>query len=437
MEPYNYSGAFSNVQSPADAFTGGLKTGASVADLQQQQTQKAAEQALKKKHAEVINSLISNKNAGAEEYGNAMLLVPGMKEQLKQSWDTKNTAQQQTLLTDLSKWGAAIQNGKPDIAIEEMRKRADAIEATAGGPTKESQAFRAHADSVALYPEYGGFMIKSLLASHPDGGKVVDALAKLGAEERAVSQAPADLRKKVADAGAAESDATTKKVTAAHAEENAIKDLAKKGWDITAIENDIAYKKESNRIAAMNAVANRESNTLKRDELKMKIKDAEMARDEKVREKVANAETEVAVVTDAKGLLGEILSDKDTLKAATGASAWRGVLPGTKARTMAGKIEQLENTFAATNLDKLKGAMSDKDIMFLKKIGTNLDRYQAEEGFADELGKALSILDRAEEKLRKKNGMPPAPKPAPTPPTETTVGSTPPSGGNRNIVVDF
>jgi hypothetical protein len=88
-----------------------------------------------------------------------------------------------------------------------MNARADAIENTAQGvPTRESQALRAQAQTIKEHPEFGGFIIKSMLVAHPKGGDVVDAIAKLGVESRAAAQAPADLRKANADAGEAESD---------------------------------------------------------------------------------------------------------------------------------------------------------------------------------------------------------------------------------------
>ncbi len=78
---------------------------------------------------------------------------------------------------------------------------------------------------------------------------------------------------------------------------------------------------------------------------------------------------------------------------------------------MAGKIEQLQNAIAATNLDKLKGAMSDKDILFLKNIGTSLDRYQDEDAFVKELTRIGGSLADAEKRVASKFGVPVPPEP--------------------------
>ena len=92
----------------------------------------------------------------------------------------------------------------------------------------------------------------------------------------------------------------------------------------------------------------------------------------------------------------------------TGASSFMAAVPGSDARTTAGKISQLQDSLAAVNLDKLKGAMSDKDIAFLRNIASNLDRGQDEKSFAAELTKIEGVLKSADTRLRAKFGMPAA-----------------------------
>lgn len=207
MSPIDYTSAFADLSAPGDSFLKGLQGGLAIRQVQAQQQQQQAALDQQQRQQQVIRQLISNPSAGAEEYSGAMLLVPGMSEQFKQAWETKNTAQQQQHLSDLSQWGAALQNGQPQLVVDAMNARADAIENTAQGvPTRESQALRAQAQTIKEHPEFGGFIIKSMLVAHPKGGDVVDAIAKLGGESRAAAQAPADLRKANADAGEAESD---------------------------------------------------------------------------------------------------------------------------------------------------------------------------------------------------------------------------------------
>lgn len=374
MSPIDYT---INVKNPFESAVQGLKTGLGIRQAEQQQAQQQQQH-------QVIQSLLSKPNASAAEWSNAMLLVPQLKDQFKQAWEVRSQAQQQAALNDLSRWGAAVNNGQSQLAVDEITARADALEASAGGPTQESQALRTNAQIIQQNPNFARFMMNASLAAHPEGGKVIESLNKIGQEQRAQEIAPFEKQIKQSEAGVAE--------------EKAILGLEKTAEDIRA-------SKENSRIKAMEAALGRETNELKRQELQIKIDEAKQARDTKVRERDAEAESAVTGVDNTISLLRGILGDEDTLRAAVGSSAWRGALPGTKARTMAGKIEQLKNVTASINLDKLKGAMSDKDIEFLKNIETNLDRYQNEDQFIGELNRVFGNLVNARERIVKKYGV--------------------------------
>lgn len=400
MGPIDYSAAFGDSAGPLQAFNQALAGGQAIRQnvLQQEQKQLAFDR------QKQFQTDVATLGANPTPQGIARLSViyPEHAEQFKKSFDMLAPEQQKAKISAVIPVYAAIQSGRPDVAAAKLRETADAMDGS--GQKDEAARTRAMADLIEQHPETGATTTGLLLASAMGPDKFAETFGKLGSESRAIAEAPADLAKKRADAAKAGSDASTAAVTAKYAESAAVKDLEKKGWDIKAIQEDIGFKKESNRIALMNAAFNKEGNQLKREELRLKIDDAVLARDTKVRERVADAEAGHATLQDAMNLLTEIRSDPDTLQAATGAGAWRGIIPGTKARTMTGKIEQLQNTLAASNLDKLKGAMSDKDILFLKNIASNLDRYQNEDQFEKELGKIEGILIRSEKQLRQKFG---------------------------------
>jgi hypothetical protein len=204
MDPINYS---IDVQTPIQAAAQGYQLGAGIRDDQFKQQQQQAALAQQQQQGKVILGLVNNPNAGAADYANAALLVPGMKDQINQAWTTKNTAQQQSHLSDFTQWAAAIQQGQPEVASAAMRARADAIENTTGKPTQESQSYRRQADVIDAHPEFGGFMLKALLAGQGEQGqKVVDQLAQM-------KRAPDVDRKTTAEADSAEAkaavDATT------------------------------------------------------------------------------------------------------------------------------------------------------------------------------------------------------------------------------------
>jgi hypothetical protein len=426
MQPINYS---VDVQSPFQAAAQGYQFGAAIrADQMQAQQQQAAlaqQQALQAAREQAYRS------PTADNFAKLMAMDPKSSEAYQRAWTTKNTEQQQSLASDLLQWGAAIKSGKPEIAAQALTQRADMLEQQNGGqPTRDSQAMRVQAQLAKDHPEFALGQIQALLAANPNGKDAAETLGKFGTEQRAQQMQPSALRKAEADADKAGSDATTAAVDAKFAEQKAVLDLQKKG--IKAIQEDIGFKREANRIAAMNAAAAREGNALRREELGLKVQEARSALDEKIRTKAADYEAGQATLQDALNLLTEIRSDPDTLEAATGTMAFRGAIPGTKARTVAGKIEQLQNTLAASNLDKLKGAMSDKDLLFLKNIASNLDRYQSESGFSRELQKVEEALIRTDKQLRNKFGNPT--KPAPAVPSSSEGGA---QTQQRNVTVDW
>lgn len=67
-------------------------------------------------------------------------------------------------------------------------------------------------------------------------------------------------------------------------------------------------------------------------------------------------------------------------------------IAGTERANYEAKFKQLKDTLASANLDKLKGAMSDKDIEFLRNIGTALSLDMSEESFDKELEKVAQTM---------------------------------------------
>lgn len=207
MDPINYNVAVAN---PLANALQGYQQGMGISQAQQAQAAQQRQAAAQEQQSQVINGLMNNPNASAEDYAKAQVLVPQLSEQLGKAWSTKNTAQQQAQISDLSQWSAAIQNGQPQIAIDAMKARADAMENTNNGPTPDSKALRSQADAIAAHPEFGNFMIKSLLAAHPDGKKVIDNIVAQSKVAREEALAPAELRTANAKAGESEAEAAQK-----------------------------------------------------------------------------------------------------------------------------------------------------------------------------------------------------------------------------------
>lgn len=99
----------------------------------------------------------------------------------------------------------------------------------------------------------------------------------------------------------------------------------------------------------------------------------------------------IETFTDIARLASE-LKDMAGKGIAVGPTAAISRIPGTKAFDYRQKVNQLINTLAAGNLDKLKGAMSDKDIVFLQKINTSLDLGMTEKSFNQELDRIYNNI---------------------------------------------
>lgn len=424
-QPFDYSSGFASLQQPQDAMMAGLKNGVGI---QQMQMERQAAQA-KAQQAQAMQTDLAalSQNPTTQGIIAATIKYPQLSEQFKRSFDMLDPAEQRTRLERAMPVFTALHSNQPDIAAKLLKEQAVSLRNS--GKEEEAKAAETKAQQITENPAAAKFALGGLLAAAIGPDKFAKMMGDVGTEQRAQELQPAAVREATGKANKATSDAQTAGVQAKYAEKNVLQDYEKKGWDIKKIQADIANDRESNRIKAMEAATAREGNSLKREELRMKIDEAKRAHSEKIAERVAQAETEIAGVTDTKDLINEILKDKDSLRAVTGASAWKGSIPGTENRSMAGKIEQLVNMAAAMNLDKLKGPMSDKDILFVKRISANLDRYQDEDLFEADMRKFLSITERTEKKLRDKYGAP-----APNKPTFDAAAAKKPSAEGGNVI---
>ena len=93
--------------------------------------------------------------------------------------------------------------------------------------------------------------------------------------------------------------------------------------------------------------------------------------------------------------LANELKNSKSLKASTGLSYWTTKVPGTAAYSFGQTFNQLRDLLAMGNIDKLKGAMSDKDIEFLRNSATKLSLKLPTESFKKELENIISRMGSA------------------------------------------
>lgn len=419
MQPFNY-----NIQpaNPFGAQAEGMQIGLAQRDAQMKMAaqQQAMEQARVQKEA--LNSLLSNPNPTAQDYARATVLVPGLREQLKQSWEMQSADQQQSALRDGGQAYSAIASGRPEIAVDLLRKRAEAMESS-GVPKREVEQTRTMADLLEQNPAFGRTMLGTYLSSIPGGDKLITSATAAAQEGRTAEMFPDVAKKAAADAKVAESDATIKGEQAKLAPQNALLDLEKKGWDIKKVQEDIAIAKQNSRIAAMNASIAREGNDLKRQELSLKVDEAVRKRDEAVRDKAATAEAGAANIDNMLNTVQRILKNK-SLNDVLG--TMEGRMPAVfsdEAADAIALIDTLGSQAFLAQIPNIKGmgALSNAEGEKLQSALQNLSRTQSETQFRANLNEASRLLMKGRENLSRSTGVP-----LPRPDTPAAPGARPP-----------
>jgi len=105
--------------------------------------------------------------------------------------------------------------------------------------------------------------------------------------------------------------------------------------------------------------------------------------------KAQKAESANDIKTMVITLANELKNSK-SLKVATGLSYWTTKIPGTGAYSFGQTFNQLRDLLAMGNIDKLKGAMSDKDIEFLRNSATKLSLKLSTNEFVRELNNIIT-----------------------------------------------
>lgn len=410
MQPIDYT---IDVQTPFQSAVQGYQFGSAIRDDQAKRQQQEAVLQQQQLMQEDLYRFSQIKNPRAADYAAITTRYPQLSESFKRSWDMLRPEQQKNDLAFGTQVYAATQSGRHDIAERLLRDRSAALRNA--GDEDQAKQTEVIAELMKLDPN-GAERTVGLMLSSVDPDKFAETFSKLGGEQRAQDQAPADLAKKQADAAKAGIDAK-------YAEQGAVLDLQKKGWDIKAIQEDIDIRRDANRIALMNAQSNREGNTLRREELKLKVQEARTALDDKIRGKVADAEASATSIDNSLNTIERIKGNKsldDVLGAIEGRMP--AVLSDEAANAIA-LIETLGSQAFLSQVANLKGmgALSNAEGEKLQAALTNLSRVQGEPQFRSNLDDAARLLKKGRETLSKRTGVPLG-----APDTPAAPGSRPP-----------
>lgn len=423
--PINYR---TDVQDPFQAALAGYQGGAAIRDdqMQQQMLQAKLAEQERARLAQIqmqqeLAALSSNPTAGARDYAAFTLRYPALKDQLKQSWEMVGKDRQAGVQDMMTRAYSALSVGKPDIAEQIMRDRAAAMRNS--GNEAGAKPHEMWADMIKENPGQAKHL-GALMLSSIDPEKFATNFATLGAEGRAADEAPAKLAEANAKAttateeariAAPKADATLAEaqakaqaavVGAKFAESKAVADLKLNAAQIEKMAADTEIARMNARIAAMNAATSRQGNDLKRQELQLKVEEAIQKRDDKVREKVATAQSGAASIDNMLNTIERIKVNPRL----------NDVLGGIEGRTPALRddsvdavalIETLGSQAFLAQIPNIKGmgALSNAEGEKLQSALQNLSRTQSEGQFRANLEEATRLLTKGRKALSASTGV--------------------------------
>lgn len=201
-----------------------------------------------------------------------------------------------------------------------------------------------------------------------------------------------------------------------------------RGQDITARGQDIAastaaadreLRRLENQQKSIDRQLARETNELKRQELKQKMDLAAENADGIRREKAAAGEAAISTFDRSIQTIDEILADP-ALPSAVGVKSLTSYLPGSDAQTVKAKIETLKSQSFLNEVEKMKGlgALTEAEGQRLVSAIGSLDRDMPEKAFVAELNKIKGYMTSRKEAAAKKYGIQ-------QPAQQTQLGSAP------------
>jgi hypothetical protein len=193
------------IADPTQSFLSAFQAGSSIQDTrlkQEQQTQQAAQQKLIQEGF----TKLRGPNATAADYANLSMMLPkDQSEAVRKSFEMLSGERQNVALQQSGQVFSAFKSGKPEIAINLLNQQIEGKRTSgdeAGAKFLETWRDVAKENPKAT-EDYFGFTISQI----PGGKDVISSAISLSQEGRAAAEAPAGLRKKLADADKAEADA--------------------------------------------------------------------------------------------------------------------------------------------------------------------------------------------------------------------------------------
>lgn len=413
MQPFNYS---LGVQSPFEAAATGFQFGQ---NLQTQQAQRAAfgaqeqaalakiqEQQKAAERKQAFDQRVAGMFGRTLNYSDLVSLkqdFPDMLESVDKAWANMSEPEAQRVTTTLNGIFQGIATGNKDIAAQYINDEMARAQ-NSGDPDRINQASKFKQLVDKNTPESWN-MLQQMA-----GTALAPRLGKDGAESLSkVLQTPSTVKQG--------------QVKAEYAESAEVLDLKQKGWNIEKIKADILSQKEQNRIAALNAATSREGNALKRAELQLKLDEAVAARDQKIRDKVAEAESARSTMDNMLSNADRILSvavGKDgkptsVLRAAAGPVDAITPTIQTDVADLEALVETLGSQAFLAQIPSMKGtgSLTEKEGDKLQAALTNLNLKQSPEQLVANIKEAQRLIQKARKNVTIRYGIPDTPEDRP------------------------
>lgn len=230
MDPINYTIAVKDpMQSALQGFQGGLAINQALQAQQQQELQRQQQLQLQSDLAR----LSTNPNAGAKDYAGMMMKYPQLADHFKKSWDVLSADQQQNKLSHSVQVYSALQAGKPEIAVDLLKKQSDALRNA--GQQDEADAADRLSQFVQGAPDQAKTTAGLMLSSVMGPEKFASTFATLGDQQRAQELQPS----KVATSTA---EAVTKQAEARNTPQRLALESQLKGAQIRDIDSNISTR---------------------------------------------------------------------------------------------------------------------------------------------------------------------------------------------------
>lgn len=382
----------------------GIQTGAAIRGIQQQQEDRAYEmqqrekaQKMQEQYAIDLQNAVASRTPDA--WAQMTAKYPQQREAFKQSWEMMSAADQKHEFSQGLQAHIALQNNNIPAAKKVVETNIQALEAQG----KDAGSWKQILETLDTNPE-AAYTMSGLYLSSVDPEKWAKATETFGKAQKQ----PFELIEAEAKAGTAKSEQVIKEVEAKYIEPKTLQAIQKTGLDMKKILADIDIAKQNSRIAAMNAQTNRETNSLKRQELGIKVAEAQTKLNDSIREKVASADSAISTSDNILNSIDRILAvPKGVRESAHGPISSKVPTISSDTADYEALLDTLGSQSFLAQISSMKGmgALSDAEGKKLQAGMQNLSLTQSAEQAEKNVREMKKLMLKARKNIEVKYGI--------------------------------